>query len=384
MTYVSPVDAATLAVRVYSVNERNSFSLSGFLKNPLFLSGTTKVMNAEVGFRTVNATDAFGVCALGAGIYANHIIIVFRGSTTANSGADWASNARIGVEHSITGLPVHIGFNAIFKSLLSQLQEFLLQHPTALMVHCIGHSLGGAVATLAADWISQSLKKTVRLYTFGAPRAGFETFAKRFSSRIGLDNIHRVYHAEDPVPMIPIYPFVHAPLSGCGHFIPSGGCGVSFAAHSMRNYVDSVERATWSDLNSHAPLYTVEYAVEQFLKSATKLDPANPKTWAWLDASLLWILKKIGANIATPLQGAFIGVVTIVDKIVWMLQYGMEKIKDMSGWVLRFMQKIMQALGMVVAKTAEELTKVLLTRVLHYLVVKMTAEAQKAIRNIIG
>ena len=66
------------------------------------------------------------------------------------------------------------------------------------------------------------------------------------------------------------------------------------------------------------------------------------------------------------------------------LQYGMEKIKDMKGWVLRFMQKIMQALGMAVAKTAEELTKALLTRVLHYLVVKMTAEAQKAIRNIIG
>ena len=37
----------------------------------------------------------------------------------------------------------------------------------------------------------------------------------------------------------------------------------------------------------------------------------------------------------------------------------------------------MQALGMAVAKTAEELTKALLTRVLHYLVVKMTAEAQR-------
>jgi hypothetical protein len=184
--------------------------------------------------------------------------------------------------------------------------------------------------------------------------------------------------------MIPIYPFVHAPVPGCGHFIPSGGSGVSAAAHGMDNYHHSVANATWPELNSHAPLYTVEYAVEQFLKATTRLDPANPKTWAWLDASLLWILKKIGATLATPLQGAFVGVFTIVDKIVWMLQYGMEKIKDMSSWVLRFMQKIMQALGMAVAKTAEELTKTLLTRVLHYLVVKMTAEAQKAIRNIVG
>ncbi|HMW72835.1 MAG TPA: hypothetical protein PKD17_13485, partial [Cellvibrionaceae bacterium] len=110
----------------------------------------------------------------------------------------------------------------------------------------------------------------------------------------------------------------------------------------------------------------------------------NPKTWAWLDASLLWILKKIGTAVVATLHTSFSGVITLVDKIVWVLQYGMDKIKGISSWVLRFMQKIMQALGMAVAKTAEEISKALLTRVLHYLVVKMTAEAQKAIRNIIG
>ncbi|HRH78104.1 MAG TPA: lipase family protein [Cellvibrionaceae bacterium] len=384
MTCFSPVEAATLAARVYAVNEGDSFTLSGFLKNPLFLSESTKVMNAQVGFRTVNTVDGFGVCALGAGNYANHIIIVFRGSTSANHGADWASNARIGVEASKTSLPVHIGFNAIFKSMQPEIQSFILQNHSAHMVHCVGHSLGGAVATLAADWISQSLKKSVQLYTFGAPRPGLEPFAKRLSSRIGADNIYRVYHATDPVPMIPIYPFVHAPLPGYGHFIPSSESMVSGAAHFMKNYVRSVEGATWPELSRRAPLYTVEDAVEEFLKSKTRLDPSNPKTWAWLDASLLWILKKVGTAVVGTLHTSFSGVITLVDKIVWVLQYGMEKIKDMNHWVLRFMQKIMQALGMAVAKTAEELTKALLTRVLHYLVVKMTAEAQKAIRNIIG
>ena len=224
----------------------------------------------------------------------------------------------------------------------------------------------------------------MKLYTFGAPRVGLEPFAKRLSSRIGLENIYRVYHATDPVPMIPIYPFVHAPMPGYGHLIPSSESIVSAAAHDMAKYGDSVENATWSDLNRRAPLYTVENAVEEFLKSKTQLDPANPKTWAWLDASLLWILKKIGTALVATLHTTFFGADTIVDKIVMILQYGMEKIKDMKSWVLRFMRKIMQALGMAVAKTAEELTKALLTRVLHYLVVKMTAEAQKAIRNIIG
>lgn len=382
--FLSPLDAAKLAGEVYFINQDDKFALDSFLNSSIFLSGTSKAMNAKVGFRTINATDGFGVCALGAGVYANHIIIVFRGSTKANHGADWASNARIGVEASITGLPVHIGFNAIFKSMLPEIQAFMLQNPTAPMVHCVGHSLGGAVATMAADWVSQSLKKSVRLYTFGSPRPGLQPFAKRLSSRIGADNIFRVYHATDPVPMIPIYPFVHAPLPGYGHLIPSSESIVSAEAHDMKKYAFSVKDATWPELNRRAPLYTVEDAVEEFLKSKIRLDPSNPKTWAWLDASLLWILKKVGTAVVGTLHTSFSGVITLVDKIVWVLQYGMEKIKDMSHWVLRFMQKIMQALGMAVAKTAEELTKALLTRVLHYLVVKMTAEAQKAIRNIIG
>lgn len=384
MAYLSPSEAASLAARVYTVNDGQPLALEGFLKNPLFLAGTAKVMNATVGFRTISTSDGFGVCALGSGLYANHVIIVFRGTTKVNARGDWASNARIGVETSKTCLPVHIGFNAIFKSMLPDIQAFMVQNSTAIMVHCIGHSLGGAVATLAADWVSQSLKKPVKLYTFGAPRVGLEPFAKRLSSRIEVDNICRVYHATDPVPMIPIYPFVHAPMPGYGHLIPSSESIVSAAAHDMVKYGDSVENATWWDLNRRAPLYTVENAVEEFLKSKTQLDPANPKTWAWLDASLLWILKKIGTALVATLHTTFSGADTIVDKIVWILQYGMEKIKDMKSWVLRFMQKIMQALGMAVAKTAEELTKALLTRVLHYLVVKMTTEAQKAIRNIIG
>ena len=270
MVSISPKEAAILARDVYAVNSGDDFSLRDFLSNPLFVSKSTKVMNAEVGFRTVNTVDGFGVCAMGSGIYANNIIIVFRGSTSANHGADWASNARIGIEGSKTSLPVHIGFNSIFKSMLPEIQSFILQNHSVPMVHCVGHSLGGAVATLAADWISHSLKKSVQLYTFGAPRPGLEPFAKRLSSRIGTDNIYRVYHATDPVPMIPIYPFVHAPLPGYGHFIPSSESMVSGAAHFMKNYVKSLDGATWPELNRRAPLYTVENAVEEFLKSKTQ------------------------------------------------------------------------------------------------------------------
>ena len=65
---------------------------------------------------------------------------------------------------------MHIGFNAIFKSMLPDIQAFMVQNSTALMVHCIGHSLGGAVATLAADWVSQSLKTCEIIHFWRAAR----------------------------------------------------------------------------------------------------------------------------------------------------------------------------------------------------------------------
>ncbi|MCP4338671.1 MAG: hypothetical protein GY799_07215 [Desulfobulbaceae bacterium] len=70
-------------------------------------------------------------------------------------------------------------------------------------IHCIGHSLGGAVATLAAHWVKRTTYKYVELYTFGAPKPGFEGFAKSFTTLLEQKNVHRVYHSTDPVPMVP-------------------------------------------------------------------------------------------------------------------------------------------------------------------------------------
>lgn len=91
MNYLAPVDTADLARAVYSVNENNPASLKIFLNNPSFSSGSAKVMSAEVGFRAISATDGFGVCALGSGLYANHVIIVFRGTTKINSSVSMSS-----------------------------------------------------------------------------------------------------------------------------------------------------------------------------------------------------------------------------------------------------------------------------------------------------
>jgi hypothetical protein len=380
MSELVPKIAAQLATEVYQVQRELDAKI--FLARPEFSqkAGNATKLKATVGFRLINTQDGFGICASGGVNYENDLFIIFRGSTTANHGADWASNARVGVEISKTGLPVHVGFNSIFCSMLPSIQEFLASQSKATgTIHCIGHSLGGAVASLAADWISSNRPNPVSLYTFGAPRSGLSRFAKRLTAKI---SVHRVFHATDPVPMIPIFPFVHAPLPGVGHFVPSSEAIVSAAAHDIRKYTQSVSEMSWEKLSGRAPLYNVESAIEHWLKSKIPVDTANPKIWDWLNAALIYVLKKIGIGLFATIETGLTGVDTIADKIAWILRKGIDLSKDASGWVMHLLRKIMQAVGMKVAEKAADLTNALLKSALLQLMTKMTAEAQRAIRQV--
>src|SRR5690606_15778999 len=207
---LSPRDASTLAFDVYAVNGGSTVDLKQFLKNRLFTQDKRQtLLKAEVGGRVIRATkDSFGVCALGAGTYQGDLFLIFRGTTEENNKADFVTDARIGIALSKTGSPVHTGFNHAFNSMLPQIRSFLAEFKVTGCVHCIGHSLGGAVASLAADWVSKNTHLPTRLYTFGAPRVGTEWFASSTSRAVGHTNIYRIFHETDPVAMVALYPFM--------------------------------------------------------------------------------------------------------------------------------------------------------------------------------
>lgn len=68
-----------------------------------------------------------------------------------------------------------------------------------------GHSLGGAMATVAfAEFQKQSTKKTGRLITFGAPRLGDEACMKEFEANTNHHGRYlHVINRGDPVPEVP-------------------------------------------------------------------------------------------------------------------------------------------------------------------------------------
>ncbi|KAF8645887.1 hypothetical protein AX16_007545 [Volvariella volvacea WC 439] len=100
------------------------------------------------------------------------------------------------------GARVHSGFllawNSIVVQILAIISEQLLLYPGYAII-ATGHSLGGAVATLAAASLQGKFPENqVRLYSYGAPRVGNQVFAQRFNEEFGT----RAYRGK----VIPSYP----------------------------------------------------------------------------------------------------------------------------------------------------------------------------------
>lgn len=376
---ISPQDAASMAKNVYDVND--SFFIKAFIKKYGFLSESTTSLKAEVGSRLINTQDGFGICVRGANNHERDLFLIFRGTTFSNYGADVITDLRLGVERSRTGLSVHIGFHHAFTSMIPEIEKFLNAQQSATgTIHCIGHSLGGAVAALAADWLSAQ-GKHVKLYTFGAPKPGLDCFAVKLTKRVGTDNIYRVYHSTDVVPMVPVYPFSHSPTDHCGYQLPSGGF-VSFAAHKITNYEKSVKNSSWLMLKNTGEQTAYEASIEHWLKSKKPINPADPRTWEWLNAGLAWVLRRLIGSAAVYLQAPFMSSLSLADKIAWILRKGIDLTVDTGVWVLNLMRKIMLALGMKVAKTVAELTEQFMRSILLRLMRRMSEEAQRALRGL--
>jgi len=381
--YLKPSEIADLAAGIYVVNESDKRALRAFMSNRAF-SSKSQALTASVGGKFfLSAQDGFGVCAMGGKDYPGDLFLVFRGTTEANNKADFVTDGHIGLTRSSTGHMVHVGFNHTFTSMLPQIRAFLAKNKVTGTVHCIGHSLGGAVASLAADWLNKKAGKSVKLYTFGAPRVGTYFFAKSTTDNLKVENIHRVYHQTDPVPMVGMFPYMQAPYNTFGHYISSSDLPVTGAAHLMKAYKMSVEGKGWKGFNDvPEQAYDVDWAIEQWLKS-NRFTSADSNTFLrWAESALIYIMKKLLLGAAVVLQGALMGISTLADKLAYILAKGVNLVDNISYWVMRFMHKIMRALGMKAAKTKEELTRGVIRTALLRLMRKNQDNAQRAIRKL--
>ncbi|WP_051264008.1 lipase family protein [Teredinibacter turnerae] len=384
---VQPGRCVKLAQEVYAVNGGDDMALQLFLQNKEFAdsgSRQMKVLKAKVGGRIFRAAeDAFGLAAIGQGSFQNQLFLIFRGTTKANNKADFITDARIGLTSGPSGWSVHIGFNHTFTSMLPEIRAFIssLKEPITT-VHCIGHSLGGAVATLAADWSYANICKDVKLYTFGQPRVGLTGYAMHLTQRLGKENIHRVYHTTDPVPMVPVFPYAHSPLPGMGHRIDSEHHIASAAAHSINLYIASTKGKQWQQLERGLPKFDHEDAIADWLHSNRDQNPNSPKTFEYLERAIVWLIAKCFAQFINVAQLAFMGVHTFLDKLAWLLSTAWEWAEDSAKWVKLFVKKVMRILGVPTRDIGDKPSRSFLRYILTALLRRSYELAQRAIRQI--
>jgi hypothetical protein len=109
---------------------------------------------------------------------------------------------------------VHDGFKRGLDSIWSQLQPRLLEHVRARRpIWITGHSLGAALATLAAD----RLGTAQGLYVFGSPVVG----ERRFAAGFHVD-AQRIVHHRDIVARVPVFGPFDRPAMGLGDYVHVG------------------------------------------------------------------------------------------------------------------------------------------------------------------
>jgi triacylglycerol lipase len=349
---LSPADSAEIANSAYTLRDstdmrrmaaaaprtRHAFDLPHAIR----LTGTT-----GLGAAPLQKTTGFGYVAWGHGARQGECLISVRG-TFLTSACDWMTNARMGGVRGPSGYCVHAGFWAAAQTLLPQVRASLRGRDVSA-IHLVGHSLGGAMATLLADCLGDTGCQ-LRLYTFGAPRAGVALHAEYLTDTLGASNIYRAYHDTDVVPMVPVYPYSHLPHAAHAYAMKGPGKVISPAAHSMTEYARSVGSMTWANLPLQPSTLGSLEAAQAWLAGAADAGGSSIMLSATalklILSSLDWILKQIGHGLGLALLGG----ATIVDRLAHLLYSGAlqsvrlaEMIRQLMTAAMRFMGRTIQS-----------------------------------------
>jgi triacylglycerol lipase len=184
-------ECSRLAYVRFETDDRNKAALteaiaSAGLDDPAFFS------DPGTGTQAYTAIDTRG----------SRAFVVFRG-TQPDDPSDIGTDAQaVLVDWQAQG-KVHLGFRDALDSVWSLIAAWL-QARTGLEAWITGHSLGAALATLAAALLPGS-----RLVNFGSPRVGNDVFASQFDGRF----VKRYVDCCDLVTRLPpaFLGYVHVP-----------------------------------------------------------------------------------------------------------------------------------------------------------------------------
>lgn len=104
---------------------------------------------------------------------------------------------------------IHSGFLAGYMTLRDEVHHIVQQDRNIIEYVFCGHSLGGALARIAAVDIQYNYHTCNLVYTLGAPNVGNTAFEDSFKKRIS--HSHYYINNKDPVPIVPPLFFGYKP-----------------------------------------------------------------------------------------------------------------------------------------------------------------------------
>ncbi|HAS6053788.1 TPA: lipase family protein [Vibrio vulnificus] len=353
MKTLSPKDALTFAEQAYDIEfETSTFRPERRLAKKFNFDAGKTTVKAKTGSPLgllSNRISNFVLCAQGHGSMDGQYVFAFRG-TNFDFTADKLTDINIGVKGSSNGAYAHAGFVNTFNSIKASLAHYIQANLNNIKtIHCVGHSLGGAIASLCADWVKEKYKISVVLYTFGAPRIGLFSYAQKSSSSNLC--IFRCTNGADPVPMVPLWPFTHAPTNSPEYRLDNS-FGIKPEAHKLASSI-GYKKALTSDSWQHIK----RFSCENIYKS-TRLKLQNSHKvifnnyWADKIASAIrTLLRDAGYVALLSFQNMAMSGLTFYDliaqaieKIANISQRFREQTEGLLGHMLKFAGKIVHKL----------------------------------------
>ena len=227
-----------LAQAAYAVMGGNAASLpAGYSQTSLIqadavmLTAMTDPHPAVVAM--MRNTDIFGL--MGRNAASRTAFLSFRGTSDVS---EWVADIDAVPDdyHPISGFgQVHTGFQDVYELVRANIAANLAAAAAGCdQILITGHSLGAALAVLAAPDIARTMPPNTiepRLITFAGPRVGVTDFAAKFDALI--ESCYRVVNFLDIVPYLPPAPYQHV---GAQISVDSGGQVQVAWRHSLAAY----------------------------------------------------------------------------------------------------------------------------------------------------
>ena len=151
-----------------------------------------------------------------------------------------------------SNIRVHQGFLRCYKSVRGSILSLIAKHRIDInSIFVIGHSLGGALATLCAVDIQYNYPKIdLHAYVSGSPKVGNKAFAKSYNKRV--PDTTRTYMRRDVVPKMPPFWFLKRISGGFKHVNKGYAIGPNSFWEGIKFFFSTSKTNFAANLSNHS------------------------------------------------------------------------------------------------------------------------------------